>query len=126
MDYASLLADKRWIKKRNIIFKRDDFKCTVCGSNKDLQVHHTYYYKKMMAPWVYPLDSLLTLCGTCHKNWHEYHEIEYRKNPKSKHRKNKQSPKIFNSLAEKLAYRNKERDRRKNSVKIKGKWYKLY
>jgi len=77
VDYASFLYDKRWVKKRNKIFKRDNFKCTVCGSKKNIQVHHTYYYKGMFVPWIYPNDSLLTLCRNCHLKWHRENENIY-------------------------------------------------
>jgi 5-methylcytosine-specific restriction endonuclease McrA len=129
--WERLYKHPKWFKKRDIILKRDNYKCTACGSTKNLHVHHTFYYKVHVLPWEYPEDSLLTVCKECHTNWHEYHEIEYKDNPKPKHRhkqeerKKKQPAKRFKTLAAKLAYLDRERDRRKNSVKIKGKWYKL-
>ena len=35
----------------------------------DLHVHHKYYVKNTLA-WDYELDSLITLCGTCHADFH--------------------------------------------------------
>ena len=75
-DYSDLLENPLWLNKRKNILERDDNKCTVCGSKKNLQVHHTFYYKDQIAPWKYPDDSLLTLCKGCHQNWHEHSEIE--------------------------------------------------
>lgn len=125
--WTKLYQHSKWFKKRGIILRRDNYKCTVCSSDKNLRVHHTFYYKNYVAPWEYPNNSLLTLCEDCHKKWHEQHEIEYRKNPKTdiENKKNKQSTKVFVSLADKLAHRKKERHRRKHSVVIDGKRYKL-
>ena len=125
--WAKLYQHPKWFKKRSIILKRDNYKCTVCGSDKNLRVHHTFYYKTYVPPWEYPNSSLLTVCEDCHADWHKHHEIEYRKNPKPnmEHGKSKRSPESFISLADKLAHRKKEKDRRKRSVKIDGKLYKL-
>jgi 5-methylcytosine-specific restriction endonuclease McrA len=80
--YIELLEDPCWLNKRKRILSRDNYQCTVCHSKKILQVHHTYYYKKQVAPWCYPDESLLTLCKVCHQDWHEHSETEYRDNPK--------------------------------------------
>ena len=99
MKYLDKLSDPRWAKKRAKIFKRDGYKCTACGSDKDLQVHHTYYVKGA-EPWWYPDESLLTLCEKCHHEYHEYHELtvlpefvrEKSKKPNHRRRKKKQRP----------------------------------
>ena len=87
-DYQGLLEDKRWIKKRNKILKRDKYRCTVCGSNDNLQVHHTFYFENFTTPpWRYSDDSLLTLCDECHYQYHLTHEnivVPYNKNTKNK------------------------------------------
>jgi hypothetical protein len=92
-EYVDLLKDIRWGIKRKKILTRDAFKCTVCSSKINLQVHHTYYYNQPTAPWAYPDDSLLTLCEKCHHDWHEWHELEFRDRPdkkgNSKYRKKK-------------------------------------
>ena len=88
--YQKLLNDPRWIKKRTKIFKRDKYQCTVCGSKNNLECHHTFYYKNYRKPWLYPNNSLLTLCNKCHREYHLYNEIEIKNVPKKK----KQKPKI--------------------------------
>lgn len=88
-DYDDLLKDPRWLLKRKGIIKRDGFKCTVCGSKENLQVHHTYYYQQKCYPWVYPEESLITLCEECHHNWHAWNENEYRDAPNRKIKKKK-------------------------------------
>ena len=53
--------------------QRDDFKCRDCGTTDDLNVHHIRYLAGRK-PWEYDDGDLITLCGKCHKKWHE--EIE--------------------------------------------------
>ena len=65
-EYAAKLKDPRWQKLRLQVFSRDDWKCTCCDSRENtLHVHHKYYdWDK--DPWLYELDSLVTLCELCH------------------------------------------------------------
>ena len=83
-NWHKLYKHSKWLRKRKIILKRDNYKCTACGSKKNLCVHHTFYYSTYTPPWDYPNDSLLTVCEECHEEWHKYHEIEYRKNSNPK------------------------------------------
>lgn len=65
-DYARLLRDPRWQKKRLKIMERDGFACQVCSDNEsELHVHHRYY-KNSEGPWDYPDRALVTLCKSCH------------------------------------------------------------
>jgi 5-methylcytosine-specific restriction endonuclease McrA len=103
-DYAKLLQDPRWLKKRDRILKRDKYACTVCGLKHNLHVHHTYYLKGGLFPWLYPDESLLTVCGDCHDTYHKQHEnviLDQHPNYKPKQikpyrkKKTKQKKKIF-------------------------------
>lgn len=69
MTYEEQLKDRRWWLTRKVVLIRDNFRCTVCGSPQNLQVHHTYYTSGAMA-WDYPLESLQTLCGFHHSVEH--------------------------------------------------------
>jgi len=80
MDYDDLLKDSRWRLKRRVILKRDNYTCTACGSKEKLCVHHTFYYQKPIKPWEYPDNSLITLCETCHNDWHTHNENTYKDN----------------------------------------------
>ena len=73
--YPMLLATKEWAIKRLEIINRDK-KCMECGATKGLQVHHTYYYRKKVDPWLYPNSSLITLCEYCHSYYHKYNDHE--------------------------------------------------
>ncbi len=79
--YIELLKNPKWKLKSQKILKRDNYKCTVCGSKKYLQIHHTYYFEDYPEPWLYPNDSLITLCNNCHIKWHLQHENEIKKRP---------------------------------------------
>ena len=72
-EYHQLLKDGRWQRRRLEIMQRDDFKCRDCGTTDDLNVHHIRYLAGRK-PWEYDDGDLITLCGKCHKKWHE--EIE--------------------------------------------------
>jgi hypothetical protein len=69
-EYRKLLEDPRWNAKRLVILERDGNKCTKCGSDKNLQVHHLRY-EKDGSPWDSNNSDLTTLCGDCHKTKHK-------------------------------------------------------
>jgi len=88
-EYERLLNDPHWERKRVKIFKRDGYKCTVCESKRKLECHHTFYYEDYRQPWLYPDDSLLTLCHDCHVNFHLHNEIAVISAPVYKKKNNK-------------------------------------
>lgn len=49
--------------KRLEVLKRDGFVCQLCGSGKNLQVHHINYDNLGTE---LETDDLITLCGSCH------------------------------------------------------------
>lgn len=63
---------------RLAVLHRDHYKCRVCEDTQNLHAHH-------INPWSafpedrYVLQNGLTLCATCHKNYHDY-EREVMKN----------------------------------------------
>jgi hypothetical protein len=64
--YFKKLRDPRWQKLRLEIMQRDDFTCQLCESKqKTLHVHHGYY-ESTCEPWEYNINSLTTLCESCH------------------------------------------------------------
>ena len=66
-NYAELLKDPRWIKRRNEILIRDKNTCQGCGcKDKYLHVHHKRYINGLK-PWEYDDDELITLCEECHQ-----------------------------------------------------------
>jgi 5-methylcytosine-specific restriction endonuclease McrA len=52
---------------RRRVLERDNWHCQDCGSSKDLQVHHLTLRSKLGDD---ALDSLITLCASCHRQRH--------------------------------------------------------
>jgi hypothetical protein len=132
LSYYDQLQDKRWIRKRDKILKRDKHTCTCCGDKRNLQVHHTYYLSSSPPPWQYPDESLLTVCERCHKKYHYEHEhviLKTHLSYKSKHKKKRQSLKVTlkkdippnETLAEKARRRNTEKSNN-SLMKVNGIW----
>lgn len=70
MNYAELLKDPRWQKKRLEIFDRDKYSCKKCKSTtKSLHAHHIYY-ERGLKPWEYDNECIITLCEDCHNEIH--------------------------------------------------------
>lgn len=72
--YPEKLKDPRWQKVRLRVLERDEFYCQWCTNDKDtLHVHHLSYHGDL---WDAPLDQLLTICESCHKEEHECRKAE--------------------------------------------------
>ena len=63
--YQEYLKTNWWQTIRIERLKIDGYKCTCCGTEKNLQVHHTDYSKG----WFHedPRQDLVTLCRKCHE-----------------------------------------------------------
>ena len=85
------LKDNRWINKRKKVKDKVKNKCSNCGFEGVLDVHHLYYIKGKHL-WEYPYKALVALCRGCHTKWHEEHNLEYRAEIYSEN-KEYQSPK---------------------------------
>ena len=57
--------DRRFGGIREYVIERDKFKCTVCGSQSGLIVHHKDWVRTNNIP-----ENLTTLCRSCHKKEH--------------------------------------------------------
>lgn len=78
--YSELLKDTRWLKFRTRILLRDGNRCRNCRSEFHLQAHHRQYFfvrskQEFVAPWDYPMRSLVTLCKKCHDIGHKNYKI---------------------------------------------------
>lgn len=67
--YDLQLQDNRWYKFREKILNIRGRKCEMCGSEKNLQVHHIKYINGLYA-WEYSQDEVIVLCRNCHKGEH--------------------------------------------------------
>jgi hypothetical protein len=78
--YGALILHPNWKSKRKEIIERDQFKCVICGSSDDLQVHHRQYHfikaiQKFKVPWDYAGHLLITLCSSCHGRGHSKFKV---------------------------------------------------
>ena len=53
---------------RRRVLERDGWRCQVCGSSADLQVHHLKSRGRLGDD---KLDNLIVLCARCHRQQHE-------------------------------------------------------
>lgn len=67
-NYAVFLNSKYWNAVRNLVLKRDKFKCVICSETKNLQIHHNTYKNHFNEHK--HLGDLMTLCKECHKQHH--------------------------------------------------------
>ena len=74
MNYYNQLKHANWQRKRFEIFKRDNYKCRICKSEIELQVHHLYYIPEILI-WDYDTEAMITVCK-------EHHEILNKELPK--------------------------------------------
>lgn len=78
--YGALILHPNWKSKRKEIIERDQYKCVICGSSEELQVHHRQYHfikalQKFKLPWDYPGYLLITLCTSCHGRGHSKYKV---------------------------------------------------
>ncbi len=66
-NYESMRLKYEFRKVRVLALQRDNYRCTDCGSNDNLHVHHL---NKLSESKDNSLDNLITLCGDCHKQRH--------------------------------------------------------
>ena len=81
--FRKQLKDPRWEKRRIELLENVQWRCQLCGNQKEeLHVHHSYY-EKGKAPWDYPNAPQIVLCHTCdaertHKpDFMKYHEARF-------------------------------------------------
>ena len=67
-NYYEYMHSEAWSKRRLEVLRRDRFRCQMCGTAKNLRVHHINYEHLGTDA---ELDDLITLCDTCHREVHE-------------------------------------------------------
>lgn len=72
VDYYKYLKTTAWENMRQKVFRRDGFKCVVCGEAKNLECHHITY-DNLGAEKV---SDLVTLCKECHEKTHAGDDVE--------------------------------------------------
>lgn len=67
VNYYEYIASKEWQRKRLARIKLDGYKCHICGSSRNLNVHHLTYERLGHED----MEDLMTLCRSCHEKVHE-------------------------------------------------------
>ena len=67
MNYHEYMESDEWKAVRGKRMKLDHFQCTMCGTAKNLTVHHITYDRLGRED----MDDLITLCKGCHAKVHE-------------------------------------------------------
>jgi len=62
-------SSEEWGSVRRWILDRDFHTCQICGSKKNLCVHHKIYDDEKEI-WDYADEDLITLCKDCHNDIH--------------------------------------------------------
>lgn len=70
-EYEEYLESETWHRIRGSILKRDHYRCRICGSGHNLQVHHLWYPEVLGEETP---ESLVTLCQGCHQWVHREKE----------------------------------------------------
>lgn len=65
LSYKEQIKNGKWLKFRDSVFKRDNYKCRICQSENSLQAHHLYYLPNTLA-WDYDIESVITICAEHH------------------------------------------------------------
>ncbi len=62
------LKSDAWMRKRNVVLRRDNWRCVYCGG-RATQVHHTRYAKRNIGKE--PIEWLVSICNPCHRSQHQ-------------------------------------------------------
>ena len=68
MPYREFLKTPYWKAISLRIMKKSNFRCSICNSNENLNVHHITYEHHGME--LYYMEDLVCLCKNCHENYH--------------------------------------------------------
>lgn len=68
--YSEQLKMPQWKEYRDRVFRKRGYRCELCGSDKNINVHHTFYDPKCYA-WDYDIRDVRVLCAKCHEKHHK-------------------------------------------------------
>lgn len=72
LNYRDYLKTPYWKLVSTLVKRKFDYKCQLCGSEYDLNVHHRSY--KHRGEEIFYLEDLILLCYDCHQKFHEIGE----------------------------------------------------
>lgn len=71
MQYKQYLKTPCWQKIKNKYFEFYSKECRLCGSIKNIHLHHRRYHGKYgNILFIERLADLISLCSSCHSQWH--------------------------------------------------------
>ena len=74
LQYSDKLKNSKWIEFRKRVYRKDGYRCTICGTkDRPLNAHHRFYTNGL-EPWEYNVDDLDTLCSWCHEFLHRIYK----------------------------------------------------
>ena len=65
------LSQEEYELLRHRVLERDGWRCQICGSSADLQVHHQQFRSKFGND---ELNNLISLCARCHRSQHGHEQ----------------------------------------------------
>ncbi len=65
--YGEYLKSEQWGQLRKSKLKEVNYKCQLCNSNKELNVHHRTYERIFRES----IEDLIVLCESCHRKFHK-------------------------------------------------------
>lgn len=77
LNYNIFLQTPYWKLISSLIRRRFEFKCVMCDSNKDLQIHHKNYEYHGFEHTKHGLNSLTCVCKDCHSKHHGHYEQKH-------------------------------------------------
>lgn len=69
MDYKEYLKTEHWQEVRELKLQSVNYKCQICNSNKELNIHHRSY--ENLYDEQNHLEDLTVLCKECHGLYHD-------------------------------------------------------
>lgn len=74
----------RYKKHRQAVLERDGYKCTMCGSTDNLEIHHIHEFCEH-PELVFEISNTITLCHNCHQTTDNYgYKARWKIKPKGK------------------------------------------
>lgn len=70
--YKNYMQSKEWRALRKRVLERDEYKCAVCNSKNNLEVHHLFYEDDIYNGKLY---QMITLCKKHHKQLHKARKL---------------------------------------------------
>ena len=70
----NIYKTKRWIKKRGIILRRDEYLCRHCkrfGNRTPATLVHHIFPLNDYPQYAFNTDNLLSVCNKCHEKFHD-------------------------------------------------------